>query len=121
MTLLPRKADHSANKKMHHRRGDWRWWVPSSRGWPGPISGVRGAHDITQRKAPRSSAGGPLIPDELLMIDASPSVRVGPRPDIRVLALLKRYNKCGAEALGEPPMFSMACWRIPPIGRTAWS
>jgi hypothetical protein len=54
----------------------------------GPIkSGAAGSHlggaamvmNFTQRKSPRSSAGGPLIPDELLMIDASPSVRVGPQ------------------------------------------
>jgi hypothetical protein len=52
-------------------------------------SGAAGSHlggaamlpIFTQRKSPRSSAGGPLMPDELLMIDAGPSVRVGPVTD----------------------------------------
>jgi hypothetical protein len=43
----------------------------------------RGDHTLlivfTQRKSKENpSAGGPLMPDELLMIDAGPTVRVGP-------------------------------------------
>jgi putative DNA-invertase from lambdoid prophage Rac len=55
---------------------------------------IRGAAVLmmAQRKSPRSSAGGPLIPDELLMIDASPSVRVGPCADASGLARASLYS-----------------------------